>query len=102
MLYFSEKNFQVTCTLYIINVELNEIQLTWSFNNNSINYTADGGPFVIDDIVTVSLDLTIVEINVIDAGVYTCSSILTDALGIVANVSTEHTVFVQCEFNIGE
>ena len=91
-----------------MNVELSSLSFTW-FLDDLINSTTihfdqgsgsnnSGQPD--DTILQLTLDLNIDVVNVTNAGVYTCGSMLTDALGIVANVSTEHTVFVQCEFNM--
>ncbi len=91
-----------------MNVELSSLNFAW-FLDDLINSTmmdfnqgsgSDGGQPEDDTIIQLRLDLNIDVVNVTNAGVYTCGSILTDALGIMANVTTEHTVFVQCEFNM--
>ena len=96
-----------------MNVELSSLNFAWFLddliNSTMMDFNQGSGsnsgmglqPLPEDDtILQLTLDLNIDVVNVTDAGVYTCGSILTDALGIMANVTTEHTVFVQCEFNM--
>ncbi len=96
-----------------MNVELSSLNFAWFLddliNSTMMDFNEGSGsnsgmglqPLPEDDtILQLTLDLNIDEVNVTDAGVYTCGSILTDAIEIVANVTTEHTVFVQCEFNM--
>ena len=84
----------ITCTLDV-NVELSMsavLKLAWLLNG-VLNST-----LMVVTMSTVSLNLTLGVVNVTDAGVYTCDAMLTDSLGVMINVSTNHTVTVQCQF----
>ena len=94
MLLYGDTNVTITCTLDV-NVVLSMsavLQLAW-FLNGVLNSAQ-----MVVTMSTVSLDLTLGVVNVTDAGVYTCDAMLTDSLGVMINVSTNHTVTVQCEF----
>ena len=94
MLLYGDTNVIITCTLDV-NVELSMsavLKIAW-FLVGVINSTQ-----MVVAMSTVSLDLTLDVVNVTDAGVYTCDAMLTDSLGVMISVSTNHTVTVQCEF----
>ena len=91
MLLYGDTNVIITCTLDV-NVELSMSAVAWLLNGE-LNSTE-----MVVAMSTVSLDLTLGVVNVTDAGVYTCDAMLTDSLGVMINVSTNHTVTVQCEF----
>ena len=42
-----------------------------------------------------SLDLTLDLVDVSSAGIYSCEAILADSVGEIANISRNHTFFVQ-------
>ena len=91
MLLHGDTNVIITCTLDV-NVELSMSAVAWLLNGE-LNSTQ-----MVVAMSTVSLDLTLGVVNLTDAGVYTCDAMLTDSLGVMINVATNHTVTVQCEF----
>ena len=47
-----------------------------------------------------SLDLTLDLVDVSNAGIYSCEAILADSVGEIANISRNHTLFVQSKLKL--
>ena len=92
MLQFEDTDIIITCTIDV-NVESSAVlQLAWFLDEVLINSTQ-----MVVAMSKVSLDLTLGVVNVTDAGAYSCDAMLTDSLGVMISVSTDHIVTVQCE-----
>ena len=79
-----------------ITVEVTVAQVVWTdqdFNPiNTIDEILDGSG--VDDLM-LSLDLTINEVQVSNAGVYICDTIISDTLGDVATIERQYTLTVE-------
>ena len=87
----------VTCTLFF-NLELSSLQIVWFFVNvtNSTHFEGGSGKgSLLMSNSSQSVDLTLDSMDVSNAGIYSCEAILADSVGKIANISRNHTLFVQ-------
>ena len=97
MFELGETDATVTCTLYF-NLELISLQMVWIFVNvtNSTGFeggSGKGGLFRGNGSQSHDLTLDLVDVSI--AGIYSCEAILADSVGEIANISRNHTLFVQ-------
>ena len=87
----------VTCTLYF-DLELTSLQVVWFFVIVTNSTLFEGSLFRGDG--SQSLDLTLDSVDASNAGIYSCEAILADSDGEIANISRNHTLFVQSKLKL--
>ena len=102
MFELGETGATVTCTLYF-ELKLSSLQMLWIFVNvaNSTGFeggSGEGGLFRSNG--SQSLDLTLDLVDVSNAGIYSCEAVLADSVGEIANISRNHTLFVQSKLKL--
>ena len=91
-----ETDATVACTLFF-NLELSSLQMVWFFVNvtSLSNFTQFESGSLFRSNGSQSLDLTLDLVDVSNAGIYSCEAFLVDSVGEIANISRNHTLFVQ-------
>ena len=79
-----------------ITIEVTLAQVVWTDQDINPLNTIDGNltGSGMDDLI-LSLDLTINEVQVSNAGVYICEAMINDTLGDVATIQGQHTLTVE-------
>ena len=93
-----QTSISIRCTVDV-NVALDSLQLVWIFfdvvNSTTLEFGSGGGGLLPVEDLTRSLDLTLDVVGVLDAGEYTCWSVLIDTMGHEEIVHVNHTIFVE-------
>ena len=88
-------NITVSCIVNIT-IEVTVSQVVWTDQDfNPINNTIKGNLISGMDNLMLSLDLIINEVQVSNAGVYTCDTIINDTLGVVATIERQYSQTVE-------
>ena len=88
-------NITVSCIVNIT-IKVTAYRIVWTdqyFNPFDGNLTG-GGIDLMDDLI-LSLDLTINEVQVSNAGVYICEAMINDTLGDVTTIQKQYTLTVE-------
>ena len=96
-----QTSVSIRCTVDV-NVQLDSLQLLWIFfdviKSTTLEFGSGDSELITVEDLTQSLDLTFDVVGVLDAGEYTCRSVLVDSMGIMAVTDSSHTLLVGGKF----